>query len=385
MKNLLVINHFPTVMPPISGGTIRYFHLYQELSKYYHITLLSQTLGYKSSLFQYSPTFKEYKVEKDHLYNKNTDNNNRHSYEFTLINHMTLSYQDTIFKNYFNNLYQTSDIIIHESPYLLGYDQFLGIDGKLRIYNSHNHEYLLADKIWMNEKAKEFLPILYEEEKKLVENADVVFATSENERQSFISMYQKDPKQVKLAPNGIHPDAWLKKTNSSRIRTKAIFIGSDYLPNIEAVDFIINQLADQCPDIEFVLAGGCCNPFLTLKKSNVQLLGRIQHKQKLTLFADANIALNPTMTGAGVNLKTLEFLSAGIPLFSTDFGIRGLELTDHKHYFHVERENFAEKLNKYYQNEEILNEVSAGGQKYINANFSWSSIAKGIYEEIEGY
>ncbi|MDQ1145923.1 glycosyltransferase involved in cell wall biosynthesis [Bacillus sp. SORGH_AS 510] len=385
MKNLLVINHFPTVKPPISGGTLRYFHLYQELSKYYHITLLSQSWSHKSGLFQYSPTFNEYKVEKDHLYNKMTDSNNRQSYEFTLINHMTLSYQDTIFKKYFNNLYQTSDIIIHESPYLLGYDQFIGLDGKLRIYNSHNHEYLLAKKIWMNEKAKEFLPILYEEEKKLVENADIVFATSENERQSFISMYRKDPKQVKLAPNGIHPDVWLKKTTRSHIRTRAIFIGSDYLPNIEAVNFIINQLADKCPDIDFVIAGGCCNPFLTLKKSNVQFLGRILHKQKLTLFAEANIALNPIMTGAGVNLKTLEFLSAGIPLFSTEFGIRGLELTDHKHYFHVDRENFSDKLNNYHQNEEILNEVSTGGQKYINANFSWSSIAKGIYEEIEGY
>lgn len=389
MKNILVINHFPTVNPPTSGGTLRYYHLYKELSRYYNINLLSQTLGHKSGLFPYSPTFREYKVEKDPLYNEQRDDfqiGKENSYEFTLIKHIKLSYQNTVYKRYFNNLYKSSDIIIHESPFLLGYDQYLGIDGKMRIYNSHNHEYGLANQIWTNEKAKEFLPILYVEEKKLVECADLVFTTSENERESFIDIYHKNQNQIKLAPNGIHPDTWIKKiTETSNKKPKAMFIGSEYLPNIEAVDFIINQLADKCVDLDFIIAGGCCNPFIKMRKTNVKFLGRIHHKQKLRIFEEADLAINPIMSGAGVNLKTLEFLSAGIPLFSTEFGVRGLNLIDHNHYIHVERENFAIKLNDYYQKEAFLKEVASNGQKYINDNFTWNKIAKGIQEEIEGF
>ncbi|MEH7440599.1 glycosyltransferase family 4 protein [Neobacillus drentensis] len=389
MKNILVINHFPTVIPPTSGGTLRYYHLYKELSRYYNITLLSQTLGHKTGFFLYSPTFREYKVEKELLSNEQRDDfqiSNENSYEFTLIEYMKLSYQNTVYKKYFNDLYNTSDIIIHESPFLLGYDQYLGIDSKMRIYNSHNHEYVLAKQIWTNEKAKNFLPILYAEEKKLVEGADLVFTTSENERESFIDIYHKNPNQIKLAPNGILPYTWIKKISKTTNKgTQAMFIGSEYQPNIEAVEFIIHRLADKCPDLDFIIAGGCCNPFIKLRKTNVKLLGRVHHKQKLRIFAEADMAINPIMSGAGVNLKTLEFLSAGIPLFSTEYGVRGLHLIDHHHYIHAERENFAVKLNDYYQKETLLKEVSSNSQKYINDNYTWSKIAKGIHEEIEGF
>ena len=42
MRKILVLNLFPIVYPPVSGGTLRYYHLYHQLSKYYDITLLSQ-------------------------------------------------------------------------------------------------------------------------------------------------------------------------------------------------------------------------------------------------------------------------------------------------------------------------------------------------------
>ncbi|PLR80348.1 glycosyl transferase family 1 [Bacillus canaveralius] len=385
MKKILVLNHFPTVYPPTSGGTLRYFHIYNELSQYYDITLLSQTHGRKGGLFQFSSTFREYKVEKDprHQQIMQVLQNGEATYEFSLIINVELSNHLTLYKKYFDDLYRTSDIIIHESPYMLGYDQNLGLDDKPRIYNSQNHEYALAHQIWENQKARKYLPSIYELEKKLTEDADLVFATSEIEKDNFVSMYNLDPKKVKVAPNGIHPDEWLQNKKKSNINPKAFFIGAEYPPNIEAVGYIIHHLADKCPDIEFMIAGGCCNPFSKLKKSNVHLFGRVHHKQKLKLFADVDIAINPMFTGAGVNLKTLEFLSAGIPLFSTHCGARGLNLIEEQHYIHAEKEDFAEKINQFCHDKKYLQEISSSGQKYINDNYSWGNIAKSIQEELE--
>ena len=101
---------------------------------------------------------------------------------------MKLSRRATIYKQYYDDLYEESDIIIHESPYLLRYDRYMGADHKPRIYNSHNHEYLLAEQIWKHETARIHLQAVYRREKKLVQEADLVFAISEMERNSFLSL-----------------------------------------------------------------------------------------------------------------------------------------------------------------------------------------------------
>lgn len=391
MKRILVLNLFPTANPPVTGGQIRYFHIYNKLSRYYDITLLSQS-GRRETV-QFSPTFRECRIPKDPRHKQVTTKlmkelqSDRFSYEFNLIKNIELSNYPTLYKKHFDDLYETSDIIIHESPYLVGYDQNLGSDHKLRIYNSHNHDFLLATQIWTNIKAQKYLPLLYKLEKKLVTYADLVFATSEQERDSFIAMYNLNPGKIKLAPNGINSDEWLKKRGHSRKKStqavKAFFIGANYPPNIEAVDYIINYLADKCADVEFLIAGACCNSFPNQNKPNVKLLGQVNHSKKLKLFANVDIAINPMFSGGGINLKTLEFMSAGIPLFSTEFGTRGLDLIHKKHYIKAEAKDFPDKINEFCHRKKKLKEISSNGQKYINENYSWSTIAKNIKKEID--
>lgn len=386
MKKLLVVNHFPTVLPPTSGGTLRYYHIYEELSHYYDVTLLSQTFGHKGGLFQYSSTFREYKVPKDNFYNKAVIElqHNELTYEFALIIQTKLSNHPTLFKKQFEFLYPSCDLIIHESPFLLSYDSQIGKDHKPRVYNSHNHEYMLADQIWKNKKARSYLPALFKMEKKLVNSAELVFSTSANERSDFIRMYKVDPAKVKIAPNGIHPEEWLPRKKGFNNKTLAFFIGADYPPNIESVGFILDHLADRCPLVNFVIAGGCCTPFLnTPSKPNVKLLGRVRHKQKIKLLAEADLAINPMFTGAGVNLKTLEYLSAGIPLLSTHCGVRGLDLMDRKHFVHAEKEDFASKLNQISADQIFLQKVAADGQNFINRHYTWRSIVQSMKGEID--
>ncbi|MCQ6535942.1 glycosyltransferase family 4 protein [Bacillus mycoides] len=386
MKKILVLNHFPTVYPPISGGTLRYFHIYNELSKYFDITLLSQSSERKGGLFQYTSTFKEYKVQKNNLHNsimkKTKISQIKSLYERSLILHIEFSKYPSMYKKYFEELYNNNDIIIHESPYLLGYDQYFSVDNKPRIYNSHNHEYVLAKQIWHDKTAIDYLPCIYELEKKLVTYTNLIFTTSQQEKDNMIAMYNINPIKVKLAPNGVSPSQWKVGKKTLKNQLVALFIGSEYFPNVEAVKFIIHHLVDECPNIEFMIVGGCCNPFLHIKKPNLTLLGRIPHKQKLNLFLHADIAINPMFLGAGVNLKTIEYLSAGLPLFSTDYGIRGLNLKENEHYIRVNKDDFPKKLNFYCNNLLYLKKIALQGQRYININYSWESITKNIVKEI---
>ncbi|CAN5702457.1 hypothetical protein BH24ACT4_BH24ACT4_08250 [soil metagenome] len=65
--------------------------------------------------------------------------------------------------------------------------------------------------------------------------------------------------------------------------------------------------------------------------ANVVLAGLISDRERDTLLGTAHLALNPMAHGSGTNLKVLEYLAAGIPVVSTEFGIRGLDLTPGRH------------------------------------------------------
>ncbi|MFY9447848.1 MAG: glycosyltransferase family 4 protein [Dethiobacteria bacterium] len=311
----------------------------------------------------------------------------RSGYEINLIKNMVLAKYPTVYKRYFDHLSASSDIIVHESPYLVEYDQELGTGSKPRIYNSHNHEFLLAQNTWKNQKAREYLPLLYQLEKKLATRADLVFAPSPQDRESFIALYNLDPGKVKVAPNGVNPRQWLERRDSSRNgsngRLKALFVGANYPPNIEAVDYIVNHLAARCPKVEFLVAGGCCKPFLRAARPNVKLMGPVSHREKLHLFAAADLAVNPVLSGGGTNLKTLEFISAGLPLFSTEFGARGLNLVDKIHYVKAELDNFPTKINALGHCRKMLAEMAERGRQYVNEHYSWGAIAKRIKDELD--
>lgn len=262
----------------------------------------------------------------------------------------------------------------------------LGMDDKLRIYNSHNHEYALARQIWTDSVARIHLEAVYRLENELIRHARLVFATSREEREAFIAMYGADPAKVKLAPNGIERIGAPRGYKATRGAPIALFIEAYYPPNLEAARFIIRKLADQCPNIQFVIAGGCCGPmserYGKQPKRNVRLLGRISHDEKLQWLARADIAINPMFRGAGVNIKTLEFLAAGLPLFST-FGIRGLHLEDRLHYIRAEKDQFADKLNHYAHRQRRLSEIAKKGQQRMREQYTWERIAASMRKEIE--
>ncbi|KXY30287.1 hypothetical protein AT269_09420 [Bacillus cereus] len=384
MKKLLVLNHFPITNPPLSGGTLRYFHIYNELSNYFNVTLLSQSCKRHTGFFQYSTTFREYKIAGPNLKHALIKKMGiKNFYELLLVLNIELSNYPSEFQDYFEKLYNENDIIIFESPYLLGYDRYFGFDNKPRIYNSHNHEFELAKQIWRDTEAIKYLPHVYKFEKKLVTQANLVFTPSEQDRRNMINAYNASPSNIKIAFNGVSPEQWQTNKKNFTTTPNALFIGSEYMPNIEAVDFIMNQLADQCPSINFTIVGNCCKPFSTIKKNNVLLLGKVTHQQKISIFSSTDFAINPILYGAGVNLKTLEYLSAGLPLFSTYYGVRGINLKKNEHYIHANRKDFSKKINHYTKDLSSLRKNAFVAQEYINSNYSWKKISLEIVNEIE--
>jgi len=71
MKKILVLNFFPAFTPPSSGGELRYFNLYEKLSHYFDITLLSPTYSDSNiEVFEHSTTYREYRIPKEGVHDQ---------------------------------------------------------------------------------------------------------------------------------------------------------------------------------------------------------------------------------------------------------------------------------------------------------------------------
>jgi len=107
------------------------------------------------------------------------------------------------------------------------------------------------------------------------------------------------------------------------------FIGSEYLPNKDAVQYFINEcwcaIFEKHP-VNFTIYGNV----------NRALDGPITHDNILQagyiddigeIYHQIDIVINPVRFGAGLKIKTVEALANGLPLVTSPHGARGLEKT----------------------------------------------------------
>src|SRR5262249_36646565 len=154
------------------------------------------------------------------------------------------------------------------------------------------------------------------------------------ERDAFREWYGCPPGKIGLVPNGFEPSSAksvLAAPAGSNVRRPfLVFMGSAHPPNVQAAQFILQNLVPTFPDTTFVFIGSVCNT-LRVETANVILLGLVEESTKAWLLRECNAALNPMFTGAGTNLKITDYMSHGAPVITTPFGIRGIAVTDGEH------------------------------------------------------
>lgn len=379
MKRILVMNFFPAFVPPASGGELRYFHLYSRLSRQFDVTLLSPTYSHhKPELVIHSPTFREHRVPKesfqDHLHASIANENLADEFS-ALVCALAARRPNRYHEAYFE-LQAGVDLIIHESPYMADYDVLAGIDGRPRIYNSYNVESDLVAQLWKGPTAAQRVAFVNDLEQRVVGMSDACFAVSELEAVRFAKKYSVSPDLFTVIENGIVAEEFPRPEPRLGSAQSALFFGSLHPPNIEAAQYIVAELAPRFPDLEFVIAGNCLPPSLLGVPANVRVLGRVDNAQRLNLFATADIALNPMHSGAGTNLKALEYLAASLPMLSTPLGARGLGLVSGHQALIAHTDDFANALELMVADDGLRRRLAAAGRRHVVDHFSWDAIAQ---------
>ena len=390
---ILVANFFPAFHPPRSGGEQRYYYLYHYLSRNFDVTLLSPTYSnHALEVVTFSPTFREHRVPKDQVFDRlhwklGTDGIGPECSAYVV---SLAAGTDTQYGRSFDALVSDADLVIHESPFTFPYDRSVGMDGKPRIYNAYNVEHRLAAQLLRGQpgqKAVEFIRFL---EQSLVNVSSFVFATCEEERSLFVSDFGIASERVALIPNGFEPIAAESAAIASppplgNIEGKpyAVFMGSAHPPNVEAALFIVQQLAPAMPEVEFRLIGSVCGHLPSTLSRNVKSLGFVEEREKRRQLEHCRAALNPLFSGAGTNLKMLDYMASGAPIVSTPIGARGLAMEDGVDAFIATSERYGETLRMVLRDRSSALRVGATAKRRAFAQYTWEHIAERARSTIE--
>jgi glycosyltransferase involved in cell wall biosynthesis len=205
------------------------------------------------------------------------------------------------------------------------------------LYSSQNNETELKQNLLNWHPLKEELLTHVERiEGFAVERSAATFTVSMEDAVSLVKG-RRTAGPVIVVPNGASIPAVGEEVKLARCQLSdrigdrsAVFLGSAHMPNVEAVNFIVERLAIDCPDVEFHILGSVCSAIQHAPK-NVTIWGLVDEVTKSAVFELCAIALNPVESGSGSNVKLADYLLHGLFVVTTQFGQRGYPATIQNH------------------------------------------------------
>jgi len=337
-RSILVPLTFP-VWPPRSGGQIRIYHLYRRIAQYVPVTLLTLAGSGEAELdIELAPGLREWRIPKSSSHQAaeqrlEADLGGVSVGDLFAIEHM----HDT--PAYIKALRQCCDeaeLVIASHPYL--YHAIREVYRGPVFYEAHNVEAdLKRDMLRDVPGSGPWLQKVHEVEAACCHSAIGICACSEEDAQRLASVYAVEPADISVVPNGVSlrdvPRVepvlrrGIARRRSAQARPAALFLASWHGPNIEALEWLLGELAPQCPAIDFWVVGSVCLYWAergtAAAPRNVVFFGVLDGDDKNAVLSSAQIAVNPVITGSGSNLKVFEYVAAGLPVLTTPFGFRG--------------------------------------------------------------
>ena len=221
--------------------------------------------------------------------------------------------------------------------------------------------------------------VMEEIEKKLWNLADLTLYLSQEEADVVRSL------EPAAKVDWIIPYSWETfaiRTAPPRSQQLLFLAGFGHSPNIDAACWLVRDilpLLRSNPDVKLILAGS--NPtseVLALASSSVDVLGYVTDATLADLYQTSRVAVIPLRFGAGVKLKVVEALHAGIPVVTTPTGIQGLQALDKIVTATTESHLFAQAVAELLTNDSLWLERSRQQSDYVQQTFSRRSHVQSV-------
>jgi glycosyltransferase involved in cell wall biosynthesis len=153
-------------------------------------------------------------------------------------------------------------------------------------------------------------------------------------------------------------------------------------PNVEAVEFLLTEIAPHFPDIEFVIAGSHL-PETFQPQTNVTLPGYVADTRQL-FHSPNTIFVAPLFSGTGQRVKLLEAFAMGAPVVTTPLGAAGFPINHGGDAMLAETgAEFRAAISALISSRELRSHLAREARQMIEAEFTWTAIGEQFLELVK--
>ena len=260
----------------------------------------------------------------------------------------TLLLVDQIRKLFPSALYIASE---HDVSFLRLQRQYLAAKGLRAIMERLRYESLKKVELSSLDKVDLIVPHNFKDRNLLI--ASNIAA----EKVHAIAPYYTDYSDVTYSPRG---------------NTILFFGAMDREENYGSAAWFIERVFNPLLDNRFMLTivGGKPHPSLDKYKSErIVITGFVADIRPYLSGSLCKVA--PLQSGAGIKVKVIEAMSAGLPVLANTIAIEGIPAIDKKHYVHCEKpEEFAEALEMMAEGRIDVQSISSNSKKLVADTFN---------------
>ncbi len=227
--------------------------------------------------------------------------------------------------------------------------------------------------------------LLYlQSEKKCVNHSNINIVMTDRDRNLLHQIYEGSFDKIFIVPLMLKDSLVAHQSMNTRqyIDKSLLFIGADYKPNIEGLDWYLNNVHARVKTHLYIVGKGLEKYKEKWIRDEVSVIGFVDDLSDW--YINCSAVIIPLFSGSGMKVKTAEALCFGKPIFSTDEGLEGYNIDGLSNVFLCNTANsFVEKINAFMQ----LNNISKTDQQIRGYFLEYHSItaASTKLKEIIGY
>lgn len=378
---MFLVSRFP--YPLEKGDKLRAFHQLKELSTHYNVTLIAltdRTVPQKDIkvVQQYCKDLHLYKISGWQIFFglfRSLLNGNPfqvgYFYHPGIAKKIKKVIEDRNFHHIYCQLIRTTEYVkkFHLHTKTLDYMDALGYGMVKR------SEIQPVYKRWIyRSEAKRLLAY----EQHIFDYFDLHTIISDQDKKRI---RHPETEKIKVIPNGI--DSSFFETTERKEVYDLVFVGNmSYAPNINAVEFLANEILPELPGIQLLIAGASPDPRVKkLASENIIISGWVDDIR--TSYTSAKIFVAPMRIGTGLQNKLLEAMALGTPCITTTIVNNALHANNGEELIiSNSKDEIIKAIHTLLKNNELRERIAQNARTFVKTNYNWKNSVNELSQQI---
>jgi len=156
--------------------------------------------------------------------------------------------------------------------------------------------------------------------------------------------------------------------------------------NVDAVLWFVQNvwpfLKQNIPGLKFYVVGANPRPEIQFLKNQPGIIVTDFVPDPAPYFEKAFAGIAPLRLGAGIKIKVLEMMSAGLPVLTNEVGIEGIPAVRNEHYLHCDcPEDYLKSIHALINSSDLFWKLSVNAQNFVKKVFD-ETLNQNKFEEI---